>query len=553
MIADPTNAPAVAHHGGRRLINRALQSAALGAAVLLLIPGRTPLLSAFEIGGCGAVIGMNEPHCGLPVHEGITEDAIRSITPGADQNFINNVNHGVQNTDLTHHFQAPFHFDNSSAQNGGFDAGFQNVDSLLRIALREATLCDPSCRRNPQFLSPIHGTFTGIADDIVATITAIASDGACIAEPACSSIGLAASAAAITADVAPTRVNASLDPDNPGYFQPLGDVKAKVNGALGRHCDLMGSRCFDNLEDMLTGSTSFQNKAQHLRVLQHELLAYFAWQHVGHAFHAVQDFFAHSNYVELAAGKDGPPCSPALFKPVICDTEITGLDPAALPIPAAAASGGVSSFVAAFSAAGLRQTLGSRSVRLESGYYDTPQKSICTAPAGFHYCHYSTSTAIGLNKDTPFTSGDVNPSHKNHAFARNAATRASAQLWAAFLHDLPPDRVVAAGSFHPAAPIVAPLRELDLELVDGPVSARTQKATLVVTARDRQTHAVVKGTVIVLGSNGVTQVSGATGSTIAFTPCREFDPALKRYVGEGACTVRVTATGYATATTTVTR
>jgi hypothetical protein len=522
-------------------------AAVLAVSLLTLIPAGPRHLSAFEIGGCAAVIGASDPHCGSPVHEEITEAAIRAVLPNPQQLFINNVNHGVENTDLTHHFESQFHFDNSTVANGGFESGFQNVGTLVRWAMQEATVCDPTCRRNPQFLNPLHGTFTGIADDIVSTMGALATDIDCLREAACPTAMLSASAAAIGAEVVPTRADASPDPDRT-YSKLIGDVKFKLSESLGRHC-ASGGRCFDRLEDMLTDRAAFQAKASHLRTLQQELQAYFAWQHLGHAFHAVQDFFAHSNYVELAAGKNGPPCSPTVFKTDLCDSEITTLAPDALPLPKAGSTASdVNSFLDEFSAAGVGRTLGStRFARLESGFYTQPV--VCIAPAGYHYCHYETSTTPGLNKDKPFQSGDANPSHKNHAYARSAATRLSTHLWAAFLHDLPSDHGASPVAVHSASPVTAPAPELILEVVYGAPNPKTHKPTVTVNARDKRTGAPQSGSVVILGTNKMPQSAGPTGASLSFVACREFDPEIKRYVDTAACTVRVTVTGYPVATT----
>lgn len=537
----------LARHGrthSRQLI-RLMTAGALQACLLVLAPGPRERLSAFEIGGCTAVAGLNVEHCGQPVHEEITEAAIRSALPNADQNFVNDVKHGVQNSDLTHHFESEFHFDNGTAANGAFEAGFSNVVRLLQSAKAEASVCDESgvCQRNPHFLHPQHGTFTGIADDIVATLGSIAMDLSCTADRACPTTSLAATAAAIKAEVAPTRADASPDPDRT-YSKVIGDVKYNLAQILGKPCDATG-HCFNNLEEMLKDRPTLEERAQHLRAMQQELNAYYAWQHLGHAFHAVQDFFAHSNYVELAAGKNGPPCAPAVLKADLCDSEISGLAPGALALPKAASPGpDVASFLDAFSAAGVRRSLGPRYDRLESGYYDTPQPFLCTPKAPLHYCHYSTSTAIGLNKDRPFANGDANPSHKNHDYARSAAVRMSAQLWAAFLHDLPP------GEVHAATPVVR-AAQLTLQVATGTYNTATRKATVTVTARDASTGELKSGTVVILGTNQLQQSSGQTGRPIAFGPCKEFDTELKRYVGSGSCTVRVSVSGYPVATTAV--
>jgi hypothetical protein len=57
-------------------------------------------------------------------------------------------------------------------------------------------------------------------------------------------------------------------------------------------------------------------------------------------------------------------------------------------------------------------------------------------PPPFHFCHYHTATAPGLNKDEP---GTEEPSFANHEAARDAATRLSAVIWNAFLVSIKAD------------------------------------------------------------------------------------------------------------------
>lgn len=86
--------------------------------------------------------------------------------------------------------------------------------------------------------------------------------------------------------------------------------------------------------------------------------------------------------------------------------------------------------------------------------------------------------------------------------------------------------------------------EIVVEVVDGALNPTTHKASLTVTARDKETGQVRSGTVIIDNEKGALQTQGPTGALLQYKPCREFDPAAKAYVGPGACTGRVMVAGY---------
>jgi hypothetical protein len=244
-------------------------------------------------------------HLGAPIHEEITERAIGQVTPSANPRMIQNIKIGNQNTDFTHQFDAQYHFDSSTVGNGGFRVGFNRIQEDLREAAEAA-------RNNPLFFNPIHVRFRDIVEDVVATFLALSQNEKCnLEESACPARTLAAEAMAIQAEGVAFIENPNPDPDRT-FASLIGEVNAKVNSALGRHCRagnvFSGSRCFDQLEDMIKDNRDFQDKAKYLRTLQREIQAYKAWQHLGHAFHTTQDFFAHSNYVELMSGLHGPHC-----------------------------------------------------------------------------------------------------------------------------------------------------------------------------------------------------------------------------------------------------
>src|SRR5262249_6221856 len=90
---------------------------------------------------------------------------------------------------------------------------------------------------------------------------------------------------------------------------------------------------------------------------------YPAFMALGHAFHGLQDFFAHSNYVELMAGPltkgrypDGVPVGDSIAS--------YGVTPAELPLPVALTD---------FNLAGLKRIMGPKLFgQLQSGWASTP-------------------------------------------------------------------------------------------------------------------------------------------------------------------------------------
>jgi len=90
--------------------------------------------------------------------------------------------------------------------------------------------------------------------------------------------------------------------------------------------------------------------------------------------------------------------------------------------------------------------------------------------------------------------------------------------------------------------------EIVIDVVDGPFSTTTFKASLTVTALDKETGQPRTGKVIIDSDKGAIQAQGATGVLLHYKPCREFDAELKRWVGFGSCHGRVTVAGYPTVT-----
>jgi hypothetical protein len=433
----------------------------------VLIAGMAASARAFKVGV------FNWP----AVHEGISEWVmVKVIGQQTTAIFRDDVISGVFNTDFSHQPEAPFHFDSSTMTNAGFDNGFDNLHSMLAEAKSEAMLCDPQCRINPMFLSPWHSTFRDMAEDVVGTYLQLTANGGCLEEWACPTTAFATDAAEIQGEILPVLVDNDPDPDplvaatfnnNSAMLVVnlagvISHVKGELDAALGPHCRNVPwdrQTCFTRLEDMLTDHPGFQSLAQHLRQLQQELQAYYAWQHLGHALHSTQDFFAHSDYVEIDSCRHGPVCD---FDSPLCDHAISEshILPGALPLPTDSGIGNLQQFRAQFSKAAVIQTLDQRppvfkekdgspspnSKHLQTGFFDLddvanachngpPQSS-----ADFQYCHNpnlgSSPQTPGLNKDEALGShGQAN--YANFDYSVTSATRASVVLLASFFNDLP--------------------------------------------------------------------------------------------------------------------
>src|SRR6185436_8202198 len=124
------------------------------------------------------------------------------------------------------------------------------------------------------------------------------------------------------------------------YLDILDNVADAVNDALGNHFD-PSCGCQRTLAQVLGTSNPHVVRLQQL---SDAIRAYHAYQNLGHALHAAQDFFAHSDYVEVMAGV-------AIGQPIPAGTLI--------PLPASFSQ---------FNLAGLQAVMGSqRFAQLESG------------------------------------------------------------------------------------------------------------------------------------------------------------------------------------------
>lgn len=452
---------------------RTKNTLALGGIILLGLVGATPV-NAFLIDFVPTFVPFgNIPHIGQPIHEEITREAITNVTPAASPWLIANLQRGAENPDIIHQFDSESHFDNCSVfLNAGFSNGFATMNQRLAAARTNAM-------DNPEFLSPHYTNFLDLSADVAAELAALAVDPACLLQPACPTAQSAADALVIGSLLPALAINPNPDPHratNPrslfyypsgsglngylgaiqeDYLDVIGIVTDAVNSALGNHFD-PSCLCERDLATVMGAGNSHVIKLQQLR---NALRAYQAYQNLGHAMHAAQDFFAHSDYVEMMAGVTvGQAIPPGTVIPVPTD-------------------------FSQFNLAGLQTLMGAtRFNQLESGDVftiwlgegdyslgdtgilnvfnpDTAfqidgldlfgiQIPAVVVPAagqnpnpfpGFNHGHYLSSTALGLNKDCAFNPAAIpadEPSHKNYLPARTAAVQVSALVWKAFLQSI---------------------------------------------------------------------------------------------------------------------
>jgi hypothetical protein len=393
------------------------------------------------------------------VHEAITATAIRRGLPRAPGELIGLVQAGAENVDVTHHFDSEYHFDSAStaAFPKRFDRAFATVHAHLAGA---AKLAD----RNPEFFDPSYPTFRHIAQSLAAAMRDLAAHPRC---DDCDGAKLRAGSSFIERWLPALYVNENPDPHHPTNPESVWASQS----FLRTDCGLCGklwpvNKAYRSLTTAIEGesrralteSTALPKKdplRARIAGIRAALRAYRAFQALGHAFHATQDFFAHSNYVELMAGVQ-------VAQPVPAGTRI--------PVPGRRGD---------WSGAGLKKLMGAGRYRmLESGAanaiwlgegdyclgsaYNPRTKRTVTIPAsitkrlglspirleipaigtnprppaGLRYCHYPTSANPGLNKDEPVDPGRpraAEPSFVNHPFARQAAEDMTAVLWKSFL------------------------------------------------------------------------------------------------------------------------
>lgn len=388
------------------------------------------------------------------IHEAITKIAILQGKKDASRKLIANIQAGVENTDITHQFDSEYHFDNSAAQ------GIHYKDlrkGFLAIA-RHLTSARQYARANPEFLKPTYGSLREMTSALSSALWTLAGRKDC---DSCSKTTLRLRSIDMKGSLVPLTANPNPDPHKPTSDNSVFALRLSLSCGL---CGILYpvNKYYRSLVDRIESTAAFGlRESAHLplrdplrtklRHIYQAVRAYRGYQDLGHAFHTTQDFFAHTNYVELMAGVD-------VEQPIPKGTQI--------PVPKRWAD---------FSVGGLRRLMGSKFAQLESGGVATiwlgdgdyclgspfnPNTAITIPlpqlrlpggitiggpiklpslgknpgpPPGLHYCHYKTSTTKGLNKDEP---GRAEPSHANHAFARSAATKVSTLLWQEFLRSI---------------------------------------------------------------------------------------------------------------------
>lgn len=384
----------------------------------------------------GALAGVDLVHLGEPVHEEITEAALRHVTDEISPRLVRHIVRGNQNADgPTHKFDDVYHVNNANTTNGMFTTSFRTMRSLVDAAVAGA-------RDNDEFWRPRHDTLHGIVDDVAETLRDLGLNYACngLGESACPQVELLAKAVEIAGHGLRLLANPMADPHGLERTT-LANLRADLRALLDtpgdrRYCRPLTSHCFERLDAMLRDNEYFQADVRRLRRLERELRAYVAWQNLGHAFHIAQDFFAHSNFVELINGRAGPPCG-SLHDPAICGRALAERvdrdDPVIAPFLARLRP------TFALNLETLEAVLGTRFRRLQTGVVRLSpglgkEGVFCvdTLPPGFDYCHWPHKHVPGLNKDD---AGDPErePAHANHAHARRVAQYASEALWEDFL------------------------------------------------------------------------------------------------------------------------
>jgi hypothetical protein len=258
----------------------------------------------------------------------------------------------------------------------------------------------------------------------------------------------------------------------------MGTVEDAVNSALGNHFDPF-CLCDRNLEDVMGSSNSHVVQLQRLR---NAIRAFHAYQDLGHALHAAQDFFAHSDYVEVMAGVgvgEAIPAGTTVPLPAFAEFNLAGLQTLMGDARFNLLESGEVLTIwlgdgdYSLGNAGI-QNFFNPSTGIQIGGIDLLGLHISTAsvsPAGrnanpfpgFNHGHYLSSTALGLNKDNAPASSTDEPAHRNFLPARQAAVQMSGLMWTAFLQSIgevaapivltcAPDRVVTTdpGQCHAA-------------------------------------------------------------------------------------------------------
>jgi hypothetical protein len=452
----------------------AVLPAAVGLIAACVVAGAyAAVASGFAIDKGHTFLGLLSSHGTQAqggVHEKITAKAILRGMPDAPSRLVAQIQVGAENVDVTHHFDAEYHFDSASisAFPRQFALGFQRLNSHLNGAR-------PLADRNPEFFRPSFGSYRAIVSALPGALRRLADDADCKGcdQARLRRLALAFDSAENKELASALAVNPNPDPHPPtNPRSAFGSVNKPSCGLCGKLASVRTE--YLTLMTRVNRAVAFAvGQSRRLKAtdptrgriqsISDALRAYRAFQAIGHAFHSAQDFFAHSNYVELMAGVE-------VEKPIKKGARI--------PVPQRRGD---------FSVQGLHTLMGAeRHRRLESGSaaaiwlgegdyclgsaYNPDTKFTFRVPAliaetldlprqfstprvgknprppkGLNYCHYPSKTVKGvrtpgLNKDEP---GNKEPSHVNHPFARQAAEDMTAVLWKSFLSQI--DQPAAGG------------------------------------------------------------------------------------------------------------
>lgn len=418
---------------------------------------------------------LNFPWGGGKEHERLVNDAARlALRDKTRWNFDIGLERGAENIDITHQWDDESHFDNASTKtrvsgvSGTFE-GWTNMRKAFSTVRERLTEAERRVKGAPAnvLLDPSFSDFQRIASGVAGHLKDLALSRACLRQSECPTTLLLARAAKAKARAVLLRANPLPDPHNAtsrrsifhwppcrcvsraydalqtgvGFLQKqsresIASAAADVRWALGSHRGV-------SLTWLL--GKDYPPVYQLSRDLQ-KIDAYVALQNLGHALHSSQDFFAHSNYIELMTD-------------VLVTKRTIGRIPENrrdVPVPRTFDE---------FSEQGLRSIMGpERYARLETGAVRTiwmGEGDYCLGsrvfsifnpavpisfkgfrfayapfgknqrpPRGFTYCHYQTLAAMGLNKDEPGTKEEA---LKNFDVARRAALKISVVVLKEFL------------------------------------------------------------------------------------------------------------------------
>jgi hypothetical protein len=409
----------------------------IGLGVLVSLLANTA--GAYSV---GAINGGDENH------EDITEAGINFAPNGINAFAMQDIIDGNVNADtklIRHKFDPVMHLNSASTANGQFNRSDALMDSYLSRAAAYA-------RDNPRFLKPRYEGADGIVEALNRRLRRVDSfvHDNCKFSPTKTAKCLKYSEAiidlrrSITAARALEAVDAQqlvlasvLDPHT-----TAGEAFKQIDDDI----EVLSTRVrVINANDSGGHRTALEN-------LRLEVRGYLGRQYLGHAFHSLQDFYAHSNVTELLYDNPGPDCQPvSSARQTACDrTPIAGRSAMRRDVVS-----GDNQKVAKFLRVihkdpsirntNMRLALDEDDfARLQTGYVEISAAGVAEGLAGweFHqamcpaghaqaegltYCHWASGNTPGLNKD-------ADDGHTpNHAKSRALAEIATAIAWEKFL------------------------------------------------------------------------------------------------------------------------